>query len=55
MCGGVVERRAYFKFWLREEGLIREGGLIELLQESSKPQWEERQWSTKDEKSWKKE
>ena len=27
--GGLIERGAYFKFWLREEGLIREGGLIE--------------------------
>ena len=28
--GGLIERGgAYFEFWLREEGLIREGGLIE--------------------------
>ena len=30
MCvRGLIERGAYFKFWLRGEGLIREGGLIE--------------------------
>ena len=27
--GGLIERGAYLKFWLRGEGLIREGGLIE--------------------------
>ena len=31
MYGGLIERGAYLKFWLRGERLIREGGLIELL------------------------
>ena len=31
MEGGLTERGAYFKFWLRGEGPIREGSLIELL------------------------
>ena len=26
---GLIERGAYFKFLLRGEGLVREGGLIE--------------------------
>ena len=34
--GGLLERGAYLKFWLRGEGLIREGGLIELLRYSHK-------------------
>ena len=29
--GGLIERGAYSEFWLQGEGLIREGGLIELL------------------------
>ena len=29
MWGGLIERGAHSKFWLRGEGLIREGGLIE--------------------------
>ena len=32
MCfwgGGLTEKKAYLKVWLREEGLIREGGLME--------------------------
>ena len=29
MCGGLIEREAYSKFWVRGEGLIREEGLIE--------------------------
>ena len=29
MCEGLNRKGAYLKFWLRGEGLIREGGLIE--------------------------
>ena len=28
ICGGLMERGACLKFWLRGEDLIREGGLI---------------------------
>ena len=31
MGEGLIESGAYLKFWLRVEGLNREGGLIELL------------------------
>ena len=29
--GDLIERGAYLKFWLRGEGLIREGGLYKRL------------------------